>query len=471
MPTTYADDPRTEGQKAMDEFYNGGGYERANPGAFDFFTDMFSTQNAGSGSYDVTDYAYGGSLAAQREAQADLVARGEEGNSVLAEAGNQDYNKLQAGALAQYAAAGEARTSGLNSANVANQYAADTGARANALQTYGDQGSLRNWQSSANALSDYKPTAASQIAGGRLANFSAGSQAGPEQLSSYSELQSYADQGPGPSAAEAQLKSGLDANVANQIALARSGRGSGANAAAMRQAQFQAADLGQRTSADMANLRATEEANWRAQKLQALQGAGSVAANIDQTRLTQSDLNLKAAASGADYANQTEANRLSAAQSAANQYGQQYGAISGNQVATDSSRQNYLNQSLTAQQASANQASAGYDQYLGALNAGVGTQNTAAQNRQNAYQSGLTTQAGYDQAALGVGENEAERRGTLAGAKIGADTQASIANQKADAASDSQNVSTIGTAVGALAAMSDRRGKTSIRRYCALRGE
>ena len=35
MPTTYADDPRTEGQKAMDEFYNGGGYERANPGAFD----------------------------------------------------------------------------------------------------------------------------------------------------------------------------------------------------------------------------------------------------------------------------------------------------------------------------------------------------------------------------------------------------------------------------------------------------
>lgn len=469
MPTTYADDTRTQGQKDMDAFYNGGGYEQTNPGAFDFFTDAFSTQNAAGGSYDVTDFAYGGSLSAQRNAQADLVARGEAGGNAIREAGNQDYNILGRSAAGVTAAGSDARTSALQSANVSGQYAADLGARADQLGAYGDQQAMSDWRSSSDALQNYKPGVDAQIAGRSLSGFNVGD-VGNQQIDTYQALRSYADQGPGPSAAEAQLKSGLDANVANQIALARSGRGSGANAAAMRQAQFQAADMGQKTAAEMAALRANEAANWRGQQLQAMSGAGSLAASAEQARQGNTALSLQARQASAEYAAGLEGNRLAALQSAGNQYGQQYGAISGNQVATDQSRQAYLGQSLQAQQMAAQQASGGYDQYLGALTSGAGLQNTAAQNRQTAYQAGLGVQSAYDQAALGVGENEAARRAQLANTKMNADTQASLGNQQADAAQDASQQGMAAAAIGALA-MSDRRQKTSIRRYCAMGGQ
>lgn len=102
---------------------------------------------------------------------------------------------------------------------------------------------------------------------------------GYQQQSAYQKLMQMGDQGPGPSAAQAQLQSGQDAAMQQSLALARSGRGGGANAAALRNAQFQNAQLSQQTNQQSAILRAQEEANWRAQRGQLYGSAGSLATN------------------------------------------------------------------------------------------------------------------------------------------------------------------------------------------------
>lgn len=462
MPTRYADPEPQAPQLQVDD-------TNIFRDVWGAIKDPFTADTANAGTYDVTDYAYGGSLAAQQAQQAALAEAGNSGYRTLAEAGNQDYNKLQNAALGIYDAADLARGSAMQSANVTGQYAADYGARADRLKQFGDQAALRDWQTSAGKLQGYAPSAETQGAGYRLANFDAGN-VGREQIDTYQALRDYADQGPGPSAAEAQLKQAQDANVAQAVALARSGRGSGANANAERQAQFQAADIGQRTAAELANLRANEAATWRGQQMQALSGAGSLASSAEQARQGATGQQLQALQATGQFTQGNEANRLAALQSAANQYGQQYGAISGNQIATDQARQGYLGQSLQAQGLSAQQASGAYDQYLGALTSGAGIQNQAGQNRVNAYQAGLGQQAAYQQAALGVGENEATRRAQLANTKLGADTQASMANQNADLQKDSSIAGMASAALGALA-LSDRREKTSIRRYLMTGGK
>ncbi len=79
----------------------------------------------------------------------------------------------------------------------------------------------------------------------------------------------FAAQGPGPSAAQAQLQQGSEANQLRTLSLARSGRGFGQNAAAMQQALGSAADTQAQTNQQAAILRAQEAANWRGQQLQA----------------------------------------------------------------------------------------------------------------------------------------------------------------------------------------------------------
>ncbi len=67
----------------------------------------------------------------------------------------------------------------------------------------------------------------------------------------------------GPSAAQAQLQSGTNQALNSQLALARSGRGFGGNAAAMGQAQGNVADIQANAANQAAMLRAQENANWR----------------------------------------------------------------------------------------------------------------------------------------------------------------------------------------------------------------
>lgn len=92
------------------------------------------------------------------------------------------------------------------------------------------------------------------------------------QYGGIARLEDYAGQGMGPSAAEAQLRSGMDRAAAQQMALARSGRGAGSTTN-LRQAMANAAGLGQQTNQQAAQLRAQEEAAWRQQQLSALNAA------------------------------------------------------------------------------------------------------------------------------------------------------------------------------------------------------
>jgi len=67
----------------------------------------------------------------------------------------------------------------------------------------------------------------------------------------------------GPSAAQAQLQSGLNQSQASNLAMARSGRGWGGNASALSQAAVQNAQAGQQAANQAAMLRAQETAAWR----------------------------------------------------------------------------------------------------------------------------------------------------------------------------------------------------------------
>jgi hypothetical protein len=464
----------------------------------DWVTDMYSAQDASAGGTDARDFQYGGDAQIRNQTIQGLSARGTNNYGLLSEIGDQDYSALKRAASSIYETGAQANASAqANAAGTAN-----IGEQARSQGTYikqfGDQGSLSDWQKSAGALQGFAPSAGANAAGqglsafqptsgadsaNRLQGFDAGPVSG-QTIDTYQALRDYAAQGPGPSAAEAQLRQAQDQNVAAQVALARSGRGAGANAQAARQAQFQAADLGQRTAADTSTLRANEAATWRNQQMQALSGAGSLATANEQARQGVQGMNLSALqsagnlygqqdqqrlaaleASGSLFSNQDQ-QRLAAQQAAASAYGSQYGAISGNQAQTEATRQAYLGQALQGQQASAAQAAGGYDQYLGALTSGSGVSSTAGQNRIAAVEAGLGQQAAYDQSAIGIRENEAARRTQLANTTIGAQTQASISNQAADLEKDK---STAG-GLGGLFLASDKRTKTSIKRYCALGG-
>jgi hypothetical protein len=200
-------------------------------------------------------------------------------------------------------------------------------------------------------------------------------------------MQSFLDQGPGPSQAEALLKGQSDATMAQNIALARSGRGAGDNVLAQRQALFANAAGQQKLGQDMSALRANEAATWRGQKQEGLSA-------IQQGQ---------AALRGQDVAT---AQQLAQSQLGQGQLAQQYGALGlNNQAAMGGLAQQF---GQTGLQAQAQMAGLGKD--YAAL--GQGTQLGAAQLGQQYNQSGLTSQAqmaglGKDYAALGLG-NQAQ---------------------------------------------------------------
>lgn len=94
------------------------------------------------------------------------------------------------------------------------------------------------------------------------------------------DLRNYYQRGPGPSVAQAQLAQSSDAAMANNIAMSRSGRGSGQNADAARQAMFLNANQQQQLGQSAATLRAQESTDWRNQQLGAMgayqQGVGAM---------------------------------------------------------------------------------------------------------------------------------------------------------------------------------------------------
>lgn len=91
----------------------------------------------------------------------------------------------------------------------------------------------------------------------------------------------------GPSAAQAQLQAGQDRAMAQQLAMARSGRGLGGEASAMRNAAFNNADIQAQTNQAAAGLRAQEEAGHLQRQMQALQYVGGTDAGLGQFGLQQ----------------------------------------------------------------------------------------------------------------------------------------------------------------------------------------
>lgn len=95
----------------------------------------------------------------------------------------------------------------------------------------------------------------------------------------------------GPSAAQSQLDMGTNQAMAGQLALARSGRGIGGNAAAMGQAQGNMAGIQANQANQAAMLRASEDAAWRQRQ------AGNLS-NVAGMQGQQSNANLSAAVAG-----------------------------------------------------------------------------------------------------------------------------------------------------------------------------
>ncbi len=108
------------------------------------------------------------------------------------------------------------------------------------------------------------------------------------------QMVDYANQGPGPSAAEAQLKQAQDRNMRNAVALARSGRGGTGGALALRQADQSRAQAQTDTAAQTSLLRAQEADAWRGRQLEALRGgadaynaAGGLSDSVTGSYLSQ----------------------------------------------------------------------------------------------------------------------------------------------------------------------------------------
>ncbi len=95
----------------------------------------------------------------------------------------------------------------------------------------------------------------------------------------------------GPSAAQAQLQSGTNQAMASQLAMARSGRGLGGNAAAMGQAQGNMAGIQANQANAASQLRAQEDAAWRGRQASNL-------TNVAGFQGQQAQANLGAAVQG-----------------------------------------------------------------------------------------------------------------------------------------------------------------------------
>lgn len=226
------------------------------------------------------------------------------------------------------------------------------------------------------------------------------------QTGAYGALMSFAHAPQGPSAAQAQLTQATNANTANALALARSGRGMGGSASALRNATAQNAVTQQQANAQGAELMANENTAYQAQRLNAL-GQASGAANS----LAGTDQSLaNAGLAGAQYQSNV--------------------ALQGQGLNDQSTLAGYgLQSSLT---------NAGLGADAGGLTQALNINSTALTGRENRYASmnqthgidaGVSTQAGIadanrQQAYIGAGLSAA---GSIAAA---AATPASVASDE-----------------------------------------
>ena len=252
----------------------------------------------------------------------------------------------------------------------------------------------------------------------------------------------YAEQGPGPSAAEAQLQAGADKAMLGNLALARSGRGMGQNAAALRGAVNQNADMQMQTNQAAGQLRAQEASNWRGQQLQAFGQAQQGLQNAGAQSLQARGL--------------------------AGQEAQFQGSLSDQQKArNDALASQYASLGLNAQQFGA-QNQLAYNQ-LASQNQGMGYQYGLGYNQlgQQATQSGLNYNLGQGQLAQGYGQMglrsyEDQLNASMAYQQLQSGNQMSAAQFNAGA-QNQQNQGLIGAGMGLIGGLlSDEDKKKDI---------
>ena len=140
------------------------------------------------------------------------------------------------------------------------------------------------------------------------------------QMGAVQGLNRYIANGPGPSAAQAQLTQATNANDQNSLALARSGRGMGQSQAGMQQAIAGNAVNNQQAANQSAQLAAQENQNWQANQLNAYNQIGGISGAARQGDTSQ-----------AIYITGSQQNAQNANDAASVQYGNQ--ALSANQQA------------------------------------------------------------------------------------------------------------------------------------------
>lgn len=218
----------------------------------------------------------------------------------------------------------------------------------------------------------------------------------------------------GPSAAQAQLRAGLNAAQSSNLAMARSGRGFGGSASALRSAAVQNAQAGQQAANQAAALRAQETAAFRQRQAANLASSANVQLQAGQQVAAQQQQ--LAAAQLA----QTEANRQAYLQS------QGLGQTGlAQQAATEAQARQMA---LTGAQAAGQMNLAGAG--MGLQGAGMGL--TAAQAQ--AATAAQAAQTGMAGAGQNVAAQQAAIQGLTAGGQMGlAGAQQMTAAQQAAA--------------------------------------
>ena len=204
----------------------------------------------------------------------------------------------------------------------------------------------------------------------------------------------------GPSAAQAQLQSATNAANRNALALARSGRGWGASAASLGQAQDQQAANLQEAGNQSAQLRAQENAAWRGRQAANLGTAAQTFGSVGQTYAGLGSENIQAGAN----------TRLAGATGAANlrQGATLEGARLSQEGATNAAN---LRQQATiegvqlaqagnenAAQLGINATTAGAQMRMGTAESAANTRIGATSQAANAEMTGVQTQGNLQQA-------------------------------------------------------------------------
>lgn len=276
-------------------------------------------------------------------------------------------------------------------------------------------------------------------------------------------------QGPaGPSAAERQLQGSSEQNMANSLALARSGR-NGMNPAAERQAMFQNAATAAQTNQQLGVLRAQEEATNRGLNLNAMtaeQQAIAAGRNAQLQALGLQQQTLSGIGQGALNQSVAQANTALAGRGQNDQAALNYDQLS--QQAAALGLQGGLGYGGLANQSLAN----GGQYQIGMTNAGTGQQQAGNQRYATDTASGLS----YQGMANSISEQERQAQIQYEALKAGVQMQANQANAEYDAQRDAAAMNMVGSTFGAML-FSDIRAKKNIRgediasQYAALGGK